>query len=280
MRIAVLLVGESFRKGGQSSRVRGHPESVPDQIAACASHVALFQHLANAHACNADLFICTRSTRYDADALACYAPHAPSWGGTVAWSSFFPDARRTDNVHPYIHACLDAIEATEQAYAPYHAVFVLRIDLCLKDAFKACLNPATIGGNGDRVTLPCVCMTYKRCHLCRGNQPRVNDMMAWVPKRFFERLLKSRKLKVTHDSWPQLVDLGLCEDDIGVMIDTLHDSDSFKDWNPLYRVVNRPETNNWRSPGVTFDRATKQPKTADTSALGYPTDGHDLWDMY
>ena len=38
------------------------------------------------------------------------------------------------------------------------------------------------------------------------------------------------------------------------MIHTYHDSDSYKDYNPLYYIVNRPESKETHSNGYIFDK--------------------------
>ena len=42
--------------------------------------------------------------------------------------------------------------------------------------------------------------------------------------------------------------------DIDTMIHTYHDSDSFKDYNPLYYIVNRQQTDIDHSKGYIFDK--------------------------
>jgi hypothetical protein len=36
---------------------------------------------------------------------------------------------------------------------------------------------------------------------------------------------------------------------ISYFVNTYHDSDSEKDWNPLYKIANRPESKIWYSEG-------------------------------
>jgi hypothetical protein len=38
------------------------------------------------------------------------------------------------------------------------------------------------------------------------------------------------------------------------MINTYHDSDSEKDFNPLYYIVNRAQSTVWHSEGLLFDK--------------------------
>ena len=46
----------------------------------------------------------------------------------------------------------------------------------------------------------------------------------------------------------------LTYDDLDTMINTYHDSDSSKDYNPLYYIVNRPENIIWHREGHIFNK--------------------------
>ena len=46
----------------------------------------------------------------------------------------------------------------------------------------------------------------------------------------------------------------LTYEDLGTIINTYHDSDSSKDYNPLYYIVNRPENIIWHSEGDIFNK--------------------------
>ena len=47
---------------------------------------------------------------------------------------------------------------------------------------------------------------------------------------------------------------GVKYNDLDTMINTYHDSDSAKDYNPLYYIVNRPENKIHHSEGVFFNK--------------------------
>ena len=267
IRILFALIGESFRLGPQFTRNRGHPEAVEAQLEACRSHVDFFNHLRQLDqetCCEVDVSIDTRTTPYD-DALRATYEGA---GVKVLRANFVPDSQHTTNVHSYVDMCLDGIDALNEdvddanVYDTYDMIAFIRIDLFLKDAMKDHFHPTRMM---SRITFASI--TWLPDHKINGHLPRVVDMMAFVPRRYYGTL-RGRAFLLDHASWWFLVThANLSNDDIGLLVDTYHDSDSHKDWNPLYYIVNRPRTNHWRSPGVTFDRDSLDPKPTDTSHL-------------
>lgn len=59
---------------------------------------------------------------------------------------------------------------------------------------------------------------------------------------------------IGHETWYYLIQKGLTYDDMNTMINTYHDSDSEKDFNPLYYIVNRAQSTVWHSEGLLFDK--------------------------
>tara|TARA_Y100000741_G_C18219189_1_gene545108 strand:- start:1114 stop:1323 length:210 start_codon:yes stop_codon:yes gene_type:complete len=57
--------------------------------------------------------------------------------------------------------------------------------------------------------------------------------------------------------------------EISVIIKTFHDSDSQKDWNPIYKIVNRPESKKWYSKGQEFNINNRKDKFIDKSDIVY-----------
>jgi hypothetical protein len=69
----------------------------------------------------------------------------------------------------------------------------------------------------------------------------VNDIMMFVPKNYFS-YLPHLKDGYGHDQWEYLMThTNLTCNDLDTILPTFHDSDSLKDWNPLYYIVNREE---------------------------------------
>jgi len=113
----------------------------------------------------------------------------------------------------------------------YDYILVMRIDLFLKSKFKEIFNPSW-----DKIMWPSIC--FKPHHKC-GIHPRVNDMMIYIPKKYFAYLPHLKHMG--HDLWAYFIQY-LNYDDLDTMIHTFHDSDSAKDYNPLYYIVNRKQS--------------------------------------
>ncbi len=67
-------------------------------------------------------------------------------------------------------------------------------------------------------------------------------------------------IPIGHEMWQNLVDYAkLSYDDLDTMLTTFHDSDSAKDFNPLYYIVNRPESTVFHSKGYIFNKKLPLP---------------------
>ena len=119
----------------------------------------------------------------------------------------------------------------------------MRIDLFLKDKFSEIFNPTS-----DKILFPSIC--FEPHHKC-DIHPRVNDMMMFIPKKYFYLI---NKITLNHGSWYDLITLyNLKYDDLDMMLDTYHDSDSAKDFNPIYYIVNRHQEMNHTTTKI-FDK--------------------------
>ena len=108
----------------------------------------------------------------------------------------------------------------------------MRIDLFLKQPFVEVFDPTWN-------TIRWASVSFKPHHKV-GIHPRVNSMISFVPKKYYPYM---NSMKHDHDSWHNFIEhTKLTYDDLDMMLNTYHDADSEKDWNPIYYVVNRPET--------------------------------------
>jgi hypothetical protein len=124
----------------------------------------------------------------------------------------------------------------------YEFVFYIRIDLVLKPFFFESFRTTD-----NKVLWPFVC--WRQDYKTGLGFPRVCDLMVFVPRARYH-LLKCAAIILAHESYEYLVcNRLLSEHDIGYIVNTYHDSDSQKDWNPLYWTANRPSTDVWHSPG-------------------------------
>ena len=226
----VIFLGESFRTGGQLTKIRGLPESRENQFLACQSHIRFIEHIKREHGMNLSVYIGTYSTPYTNDLLDIYKE-------SLIGHRIYPELVGINNL--FKDAC-KAIKNKNQ----YSFILYIRIDLYLKDMFFNVFNPRS-----NSIQFPCVCW-YK--HSMINLYPRVNDLIIQIPRKYYIYL---RKLFISHDTWYIFAkSTTLTNKDFNVMINTYHDSDSAKDMNPLYYIVNRPKSTTFHSEGYTFDK--------------------------
>ena len=79
-------------------------------------------------------------------------------------------------------------------------------------------------------------------------------MMIFVPKKYYN-YLEHHLYKLGHDQWAYLIEnTDLNYDCLDTMLNTFHDSDSCKDFNPIYYIVNREESKIHHNNGELFDK--------------------------
>jgi len=80
----------------------------------------------------------------------------------------------------------------------------------------------------------------------------------------------NKKVSLYHDSWFIYVNnYKLNFTDLSVYLDTYHDSDSEKDFNPLYYIVGREESTVWHSIAYILDKNTMQSKLDLVTQVDY-----------
>ena len=232
----LILLGESFRTGSQGTRVSGLPCSYEGQRKACMSHVEWMKNVEDTHKVQMDVVISTYETPY----TSCMY----EWYGTKCI-----DKHVHQHVIGWNNLYFHAVNKWCHLFDDYEFVHFMRIDLELKPVFS------TMFVMDDKLRYPSVCFTLNKCHVTRDGHPRVSDMMLYVPKKHCG-LLETKARLLDHEGWSQAVIQGLRYEDIDVYIKTYHDSDSAKDLNPMYRIVNRDECEIWRSEGEVFDASS------------------------
>ena len=224
MNCVLILIGASFRLGGQGNTSIGNPLSYNEQKEACMSHINFCKHL---HL-RPTIVIDTYSSPYVDELI--------SW-----YSDYKVVSRIHDTLIGYDGIINDSILIAKQYIDEAEFAFFIRIDLLLKlPLFK--INMLT-----EKLLFSSICFTLNNYHMYMG-LPRVADLMLFIPKRLLY-LLTNNTLLLSHESYAYFVHIGLKHEDIGFMLDTFHDSDSAKDWNPLYKIVNHPETTIWYDSG-------------------------------
>lgn len=228
MNSLLILFGESFRLGGQGNRNRGSKESYREQLNASLSHIKFIESLKKNNI-NMTVSINSYTTKFNNSLNEIY-------------KSVLVDSEYYENLigqTKLIHNCIDRITNINN----YDFILCMRIDLFLKDKFFEIFNPYS-----DKILFPSVC--FKPYHKC-GLHPRVNDMMMFIPKKYFDFI---KNFELCHNSWHDLIVYHkLSYEDLDMMLNTYHDSDSAKDFNPIYYIVNRNVNNTHRTKEI-FDK--------------------------
>tara|TARA_B110001469_G_C9636995_1_gene319504 strand:+ start:248 stop:958 length:711 start_codon:yes stop_codon:yes gene_type:complete len=227
-----LFIGESFRLGNQLTRNRGSVESYPEQIKASHSHINFIDNCIDKfNIKKASVYISTYNTKYNDNLISIYEKYL------LNHDIYDKVSGLPNNL---FHKSILKIKNIED----YDFVFYIRIDLFLKQEFIDIFDPTI-----KKILFPTICW-YKdrKC----GKHPRVNDVMLFIPKKYYKYI---KNFKIYHDNWYVLIETtDLTYEDLDTMIHTYHDSDSYKDFNPLYYIVNRPESKETHSNGYIFDK--------------------------
>jgi hypothetical protein len=236
MKGLLMLLGESFRLGGQGTRSRGDDRSYPEQINACKTHIKLIEKM-KGQGCDMDVILSSYTTKFDKNLLDIYNNYIVDY-------KFYNDCI---GMHNLFHTTLERVN-TEK----YDFILYIRVDLYLKDMFIDIFNPSW-----KTIHVPSICFVpYHR----ENGHPRINNMMLFIPKKYFNYLKDIYLLPLGDDGhllWGHLMNkTDLTYDDLDAMINTFHDSDSAKDYNPMYYIVNRPQQTIFHSQGYIFNKGT------------------------
>jgi hypothetical protein len=225
-----VIIGESFRSGNQGSRIRGLPESYDEQIKASHSHIYFLNGIQEKYDIDIAVSISSYNTIYNNDLIDIYKPY-------LIFNIMFDDPIGLDNL---FYNCIKDID-----YSTFDFIFYFRIDIFIKPRMIDVFIPTS-----SIILYPCIC--FIPFHKTKEGHPRVNDTMMFIPKKYYSYI---SQIKIHHHSWSNLIKSNiLTYNDLDVMINTYHDSDTFKDLNPLYYIVNREESKIWKSEGKYFNK--------------------------
>ena len=228
MRGCILLFGESFRLGKQFTRNIGSEDSYQEQILASKSHLKFIQQLP----LPVDVYLSSYTTKYTPELIQLYQ-------GYLVYHKFY------DSLIGQVALVQNTLRMIQDKYK---FILILRIDLFLKPYFSTVFNPSW-----DKIMWPSIC--FKPYHKTAHGYPRVNDTMLFVPQKYFSYLSTLYDSSDTHAQWEYLLEhSSLTVHDLDTMLPTFHDSDSNKDKNPLYRIVNREESTVHHNPGDIFHK--------------------------
>lgn len=240
-----IILGAGFRTGNQGSTIIGRPESYAGQKEACMTHIGLFKHLKREHDSDIDVILNTYSTQYDND--------IQGWYDNYLISSQFHK-----HMIGYHELYRNSVDLAKPILDKYDYVHFLRADLFLKPHFYGLVTL-----DDHKFKYSSICFTLHNYHKTSNNLPRVADMMLYIPKVFFSVLLLPDIALLSHYGVDALHAHGVCVDNVSFYLHTYHDSDSYKDWNPIYYVVNREQNKTWHSEGYMYNPLTGEPEKSD-----------------
>lgn len=244
----IFIVGECFRN--EVSRNLEDPESnsildenpVPEQESACKSQVHFLNHFKD-------------EIDFNIDVVTYKTPHNHL---LREWYSDF-NVNYTELEAPIGYSnlfkfCVDSLQSKEYLNE-LDFVFIFRIDLVWKEEMlfsfryksNCVLYPFLLW-----IVLPPLPDGH---YWLFPNSPvngrlRVGDTFIFIPKSKFKELFEG-KILLNHEALYNMPDE--LYNNVSFFIKTYHDSQSVLDWNPLYRIANRPESQIWYSEGHTIE---------------------------
>ena len=232
MKGLLLLYGECFRDGHHQSRVTDTPTSYLPQKEASLSHTT-FCDAMKKKGVDMDVLIHTYPTKYEKDLRSWY-----TYPTTYYEKKRYP-FKTPDNA-------LDSfMRITKKIDRSYDFVLLTRLDIELKADFFTLMDPLW-----DKIYFFSQASTAShKCGFYEGNIPSVNTTLQFIPKKMFVVLDHT---SVNHHAWKKYYNLGI--KDLDFMVEEYYRADTYEDYNPYYKMANRPETHIHYDKGKTIDR--------------------------
>jgi len=220
-RCLFVLYGEAFREGKQNSRIKDTNESYENQMLASDSHLKFIDMLKTKHNIDTDVSISTYETKYESDLKKKYK-------NMIKYNSE-KELIGENNISQNGMKDIDLNN--------YKFIIITRNDIFFKDEFINNFKEY------DKITYVSQILMIHDCYL-DGN-PRVNHIIIQVPNKYFNVI---KDINVGHESWKTLNNLhGYNKTQLGFMLESYHDADSNKEWNPYYKMIGREETTDYMS---------------------------------
>lgn len=214
-----VIIGESFRSGGNGSRNVGQQETVEEQKKAIDSHIRFIKAIQNKYNIDIDVVLHTAYTPYINDVYQWYTSNTNVIGYNIV-----PKGIGLTNAFRFSLS-------SQKDVKHYQSVICFRIDVFLREYIDEIFNP----------------LTGKIIYTWRSASSltkilTVNHSFFCLPQKFLAYLKYDfSKLWVTHD----MITKFLPYKDDEPLIYTRHTAATERGWNPLLYIVNRHESLNW-----------------------------------
>lgn len=205
--------GLSFRFGHQRSVEVGKSWTVRNQKLAFESQIQLIEHLEKKHECEIDIIIDTFTTQYDNIIKDLFKNKAIEF-------NFIKTLDRET-----VSAFNRAVYRITPKLVNYDFFIISRNDVYFKKSIFDLINT-----NEEEIKY-----TFDLSH------DLVGDLFFFIPKIYFDAIELFKLCLWDHHGYKQFVNKNYPDCVISPYILSQHDSDSAKCWNPLYKIVGRPE---------------------------------------
>jgi hypothetical protein len=233
-KLLLIIAGECFRDGGQNSRTKDTPRSVQSQLLACDNHIKFIEYLKNKYNIEVDIQLISYHSKYEEEIIDKYKKYNLKY---KFYDKYYVD--RTQLINSWKLEDVDKL---------YDSILAIRPDIYFKDFFLDIFDPFV-----TKICYPSVC--FIGMHRS-GNSPRINDTIVFIPNKYFELVYYTIGIKTYHDSVKDYIEHSnkidkplTLSNDFDFFLKTMHDSDSAKDYNPIYYLISRPECKRWHSYG-------------------------------
>ena len=258
-KVLFVTAGGSFRSGGgrtsggSINTIMGLENSYNEQKIATNTHLQYIDYL-KSQGYEVDVRVGTYDTPYMQELLSWYKTRTPKLEAKVF--DFTPNSEtfleKPSGAPGYGLSRMFQLTMNNVNLDSYDFIIYIRVDVIIKNLnlFVSKLNIQSkkllLGFN-----LMNPYLSYGESH------PFPTDMIMFVPNNLFNKIDFSN-IEIFHSMWKWFEEKSnLTVDDIGYIIDTMHDSDSSKDWNPLYKIANRFSVPRWTGVGYKYDPKTR-----------------------
>ena len=226
-----ILTGEAFREGLQKQRKRDTVASFEPQKMASQSHVDFCDYLKEKYGVKMDISINTYDTKYEKDL-----------------KSWYPNCNYKSNKTLVGNKALIEVILNEINKEDYDFIFTSRMDVFIKPYFHHVFNPKwkTIHFFCQLVSL------HPHCNGFRETSPLVNEIFQFYPKKYFYVFSNFSESGFAWHHYHKTFSIPHSKMDF--MVETRHEADTYKDYNPYYRFVGRPESTVWHDRGKKINR--------------------------
>jgi hypothetical protein len=186
------------------------------------------------------LFLYTKPTSHAHHLLKWYEPHI------THYRLLPPPLKQMDTFFSVLNqVCGDGGRVDTEG--PFDGILTFRFDLVFKPRFADVWSSLN---ENDMKKVLWSFRTWKRDEFSRQGNPRVADMLCYIPMQFCHTIatLPRNELneKSGHELWDDLKPI-IGENNLGFMLtNEQYDSDPSKDWNPLYSLAERVEAPHMR----------------------------------